>query len=97
MTDTVEPLFDDVVHARHRLAICALLNDVDAVSFATVRETLEVNDYVVSKHVKVLAEAGYVETRKSRDLGRSQTWLHLTEDGRAAYLGHLAALREMTG
>lgn len=96
MTDTVEPLFDDVVHARHRLQICALLNDVDAVSFATVRETLEVNDYVVSKHVKVLAEAGYVKTSKARDLGRPQTWLHLTDAGRAAFRGHLAALREMT-
>lgn len=96
MTDTVEPLFDDVVHARHRLQICALLNDVDAVSFAAVRETLEVNDYVVSKHVKVLAEAGYVKTSKARDLGRPQTWLHLTDAGRAAFRGHLAALREMT-
>lgn len=96
MNDTVEPLFDDVVHARHRLQICALLNDVDAVSFATVRETLEVNDYVVSKHVKVLAEAGYVKTSKARDLGRPQTWLHLTDAGRAAFRGHLAALREMT-
>ena len=96
MTAVVEPRFDDVVHARHRLQICALLSDVDAVSFGTVREALEVNDYVVSKHVKVLVEAGYVTTSKSRDLGRAQTWLHLTDAGTAAFEGHLAALREMT-
>lgn len=90
------PLFDEVVHARNRLQICALLGDVESMSFATVRETLGVNDYVVSKHVKVLVEAGYVETSKSRDLGRTQTWLRLTDAGRTAFRGHLAALHEIT-
>lgn len=96
MTAVVEPRFDDIVHARHRLQICALLSDVDAVSFATAQEALGVNDYVVSKHVKVLVEAGYVQTTKTRDLGRPQTWLRLTPAGKAAFDGHLAALREMT-
>lgn len=90
------PLFDEVVHARNRLQICALLADVESMSFATVRETLDVNDYVVSKHVKVLVEAGYVETSKARDHGRPQTWLRLTGAGQTAFRGHLAALREMT-
>ena len=92
----VVPQFDTVIHARHRLQICSLLGGVDALSFATVQETLQVSDYVVSKHVRVLADAGYVTTRKQRHGGRSQTWLSLTEAGRRALESHLAELRRIT-
>ncbi|NLE97639.1 MAG: helix-turn-helix domain-containing protein [Propionibacterium sp.] len=95
MTD-VEPRFDEVIHARNRLQICSVLADVDALEFAAVEEVLDVSDYVVSKHVKVLADAGYVESRKVHEGGRNRTWLSLTDDGRAAYEGHLAELRRIT-
>ncbi|USQ81145.1 transcriptional regulator [Ornithinimicrobium faecis] len=95
MTEVV-PQFDSVIHARHRLQICSLLGGVDALSFATVQETLLVSDYVVSKHVKVLVEAGYVATRKERHGGRPQTWLSLTTQGHRALEAHLAELRRIT-
>ncbi|MFS0705714.1 transcriptional regulator [Cellulomonas sp. 179-A 9B4 NHS] len=90
-----EPRFDDVVHARNRLQICAMLARVDALAFPTVREALDVEDYVVSKHLKVLVDAGYVSSRKERHHGRTQTWLRLTDDGRHALERHLAELRRI--
>lgn len=91
------PKFDEVIHARNRLQICALLDEVDSVDFATVRDALDVGDYVVSKHLKILVEAGYVRTHKEKFHGRARTWLTLTDSGRAALYGHLAELRRITG
>lgn len=93
----IEPRFDEVIHARNRLQICALLAEVDAAAFPTVQQALDVGDYVVSKHVKVLVEAGYVTTHKEKHRGRAQTWLTLTDAGRDALHGHIAELRRIAG
>jgi DNA-binding MarR family transcriptional regulator len=85
--------FDEIVHAPNRLQICAMLSAVDSADFATVREGLGAADSVVSKHVRVLHEAGYIEVRKATCASRVRTSLSLTEAGRAAYDGHVAALR----
>jgi DNA-binding MarR family transcriptional regulator len=87
--------FDEIVHAPNRLQICAILSAVDSADFATVREGLGVADSVLSKHVRVLHEAGYVEVRKATCASRVRTSLSLTEAGRAAYDGHVAALRSI--
>ena len=50
--------FDEIVHAPNRLQICAILSAVSSADFATVRESLAVADSVLSKHVRVLHEAG---------------------------------------
>jgi DNA-binding MarR family transcriptional regulator len=92
---TVRPLFDEVVHAPNRLQICAMLAAVDSVDFGTVRESLGVADSVVSKHVRVLQEAGYVAVRKATVGSRVRTSLSLTKRGRRAYDGHVAALRAL--
>ena len=85
--------FDEIVHAPNRLQICAMLSAVDSADFATIREGLGVADSVVSKHVRVLHEAGYVEVHKATCASRVRTTLSLTSAGRAAYDGHVAALR----
>jgi len=85
--------FDEIVHAPNRLQICAMLSAVDSADFATVREGLGVADSVLSKHVRVLHEAGYVEVHKVTCASRVRTSLSLTDAGRAAYDGHVAALQ----
>jgi DNA-binding MarR family transcriptional regulator len=89
--------FDEVVHAPNRLQICALLSAVDSADFATVRDGLGVADSVLSKHVRVLHEAGYVAVHKATWASRVRTSLSLTEAGRAAYEGHVAALQAIVG
>ena len=92
---SVRPVFDEIVHAPNRLQICALLAAVSSVDFATVRDSLGVADSVVSKHVRVLQEAGYVSIRKATVASRVRTSLVLTARGRRAYDGHVAALRAL--
>jgi DNA-binding MarR family transcriptional regulator len=89
--------FDEVVHAPNRLQICALLAAVDSAEFATVRDGLGVADSVLSKHVRVLHEAGYVAVNKATVSGRVRTSLAMTPAGRTAYEGHVAALRAILG
>ena len=89
---TTAARFDEIVHAPNRLQICAILSAVSSAEFATVREGLGVADSVLSKHVRVLHEAGYVDVHKSTCASRVRTSLSLTRAGRAAYDGHVAAL-----
>ncbi len=96
MTQAGAPAFDEVIHAPHRLRICAFLDAMTAAEFGALRDMLEVADSVASKHLKVLTEAGYVELDKPTGRGRVRTWVRLTDEGRAAYRGHVAALRSIT-
>ena len=97
MSAVPEPPFDEGIHPRYRLHICSLLRGVGSVSFAVLCEALDVADYVLSKHLKVLSEAGYVSTTKQRALGRPTTWVQLTATGEQALTAHLAALEQITG
>lgn len=88
--------FDEIVHAPHRLRICALLSPIESMEFGIVRDELGVADSVLSKQVKVLVDAGYAATAKAKgESGRARTWLSLTRTGRRAFAGHLEALREL--
>ncbi|WP_457208354.1 transcriptional regulator [Nocardioides sp. P5_C9_2] len=87
--------FDEVVHAPHRLRICAVLAAVDKAEFGTLRESLGVADSVLSKHLKVLVDAGYVVLDKPSGSGRVKTWASLTRAGRAAFAGHVAELQRL--
>ena len=85
--------FDSVIHAPNRLRICALLDAVESAEFGTVQTRLDVSASVLSKHVAVLMDAGYVEQRRATRDTRQRVWLSLTNAGRAAYEGHVRALR----
>ena len=89
------PRFDAVVHAPNRLQICALLRTVDSAEFGTVRDELGISDSVLSKHVRVLEETGYVKISKATVASRQRTWLALTRSGRDALDGHVAELRRL--
>jgi Winged helix DNA-binding domain len=54
-------------------------------------------DSVLSKHIRVLHEAGYIEVHKATCASHVRTSLSLTEAGRAAYDRHVAALRSIVG
>jgi DNA-binding MarR family transcriptional regulator len=87
--------FDEVIHAPHRLRICAFLDATDSAEFSVLRELLGVADSVLSKHLKVLQDAGYLTVTKPTGRGRVKTWLSLTPTGRQAYAHHVAALRAL--
>ncbi|WP_205601450.1 transcriptional regulator [Cellulomonas iranensis] len=89
--------FDELIHAPVRLRVCGLLAAAEEVEFSVVRDAVDVSDATLSKHVKVLADAGYAAVRKApssvRTDARLLTWLRLTPAGRRAFSAHVAALR----
>ncbi|MET9091365.1 transcriptional regulator [Streptomyces cyaneofuscatus] len=90
-----EPRYDAVIHAANRLQISAMLAAVHSMEFSRVRESLGVSDSVLSKHLKVLEGAGYVEVTKARGASYPRTWIALTRDGRRALAGHIVELRRI--
>lgn len=88
-----EAAFDDLIHAPLRLQICAMLASVQSLPFADIRDSLEISDSVLSKHLSALAEAGYVQVSRVRANSRSRRQVTLTKLGRVALHGHLAALQ----
>jgi len=89
------PVFDAVIHAPGRLQICAILASVVEAEFATVRDAVAVSDSVMSKHLKMLEDAGYITLRKAAANGRQRTWLSLASKGRKAFDAHVAELNRL--
>jgi DNA-binding MarR family transcriptional regulator len=87
------PAFDELIHAPLRLQICAMLSPVRSLPFSGIRDTLEVSDSVLSKHLSALADAGYVQVARVSTDSRSRREVALTKSGRTALRGHLAALQ----
>ncbi|HEX2771374.1 MAG TPA: transcriptional regulator [Micromonosporaceae bacterium] len=86
---------DEIVHAPHRLRICAFLDATSSAQFSALRELLGVADSVLSKHLKVLQDAGYLTMTKPTGQGRVKTWVSLTPAGKQAYAGHVASLKRL--
>jgi DNA-binding MarR family transcriptional regulator len=89
--------FDQVIHAPVRLRICAALDPVREIEFGVLLTVLQISKSALSKHISVLSDAGYVEQRRAVRDTRQRVWLGLTESGRSAYQGHVAALRRIVG
>ncbi|KAA9375729.1 helix-turn-helix domain-containing protein [Microbispora cellulosiformans] len=86
---------DEIIHAPVRLSIVAALAAADKADFRFLRDTIEVSDSLLSKHVLTLEEAGYVRVEKAFVGKRGRTWLSLTERGRAAFENYMDVLRRI--
>lgn len=87
---------DELIHPMTRLSICGLLAaGAEWVEFSVVRDTVGVSDSVLSKHSRVLEDAGYLEVRKGAVGRRPRTWFRLTPQGRTAFADHLAWLQNL--
>ncbi|MCT1479106.1 transcriptional regulator [Microbacterium sp. p3-SID336] len=86
---------DDLIHSPVRLSIMAALGQADAVHFGLLRDTVEVSDSLLSKHLASLEGAGYIAVTKGYVGRRPRTWYSLTAEGRAAFDAYIAALREI--
>lgn len=97
VTAAAEDGFDQLIHAPARLRICAALDPVREIEFGAMLTLLEISKSALSKHISVLAEAGYVAQRRAVRDTRQRVWLRLTDTGRSAYRGHVAALHRIVG
>lgn len=85
---------DEILHPITRLSICGLLAaGADWVEFAALRDAAEISDSTLSKHSRVLEDAGYLTVRKGAVGRRPRTWFRLTPTGQRALQGHIAWLQ----
>lgn len=86
---------NDTVHHRTRLGIMTVLHEIDRAEFRYLRDTLNLTDGNLSRHLRTLDEAGYIEIHKGYHGRRPRTWLSLTPKGSRALAEELAALRDL--
>lgn len=86
---------DDLVHQRVRLGILICCKEARRVEFSFLQESLELTPGNLSRHVRVLEEAGPVRVEKAFVDRRSKTWVALTREGARALSREVAALREI--
>jgi DNA-binding MarR family transcriptional regulator len=96
-TPATEDGFDHLIHAPVRLRICAALDSVREIEFGALLTLLDISKSALSKHIAVLADAGYVTQRRAVRDTRQRVWPRLSETGRSAYRGHVAALHRIVG
>ena len=87
-----------LVNERVRLGILSALAVNTSMSFAELKETLNVTDGNLSVHARKLEEATFIRSEKSFKDRRPLTQFALTHKGREAferYLGHMEALIEV--
>lgn len=87
--------FNDIIHVPARLRVCSILAEVAEIEFGVVRDSLQLSDSALSKHLRVLENAGYVALRKGIVETRTRTWISLTKIGRTAFRAHVRALRAL--
>ena len=88
---------DDVIHGRLRLGVMAYLSAVNPASFPELLGKTGATNGNLSTHLTKLESAGYVRQEKGYKGKRPQTLVHLTEDGRAAWIKYLDAMKDILG
>lgn len=87
---------DEIIHAPIRLRICSILNSVDAIDFSTIKEVLKISESSLSKHIKVLADTGYVSVKKRPSIhrldSRKITWVKMTKLGKKSYTNYVKTI-----
>ncbi len=86
---------DDVVHQRTRLGVLATLVEVRRADFTALRDGLGLTDGNLSRHLRVLEDAGLVIVEKGYDKRRPRTWIAVTPKGAKAFAREVAILRTL--
>jgi DNA-binding transcriptional ArsR family regulator len=89
------PVADQLIHERVRLAIVSSLAVNRSLTFNELKSLLQITDGNLSIHARKLEDAGYVECEKSFEGRMPKTTFRLTEEGRKAlerYLSHMEML-----
>lgn len=88
---------DEVIHGRVRLGIMAFLSGVEQAEFNAIKARLKTTDGNLSVHLRKLEDAGYVAVEKTFVGRKPLTRASLTEQGRAAFVAYLDALKKLVG
>lgn len=86
---------DDVIHGRLRLGVMAYLSTVSPAPFVELKSKVNATDGNLSTHLSKLEEAGYVRIEKTFLGKKPLTLVHLTKQGRAAWIAYLNRLQTL--
>ena len=88
---------NDVIHGRLRLGVMAYLSAVNPASFPELLAKTGATNGNLSTHLTKLETAGFIHQEKGYKGKRPQTLVHLTKQGRLAWISYLDAMRVLLG
>ena len=94
------PDLDPVIHQPVRLRIMAslaALHETESAEFTFLRELLGLTDGNLGAHVRKLEDEGYLQVEKTFVQRKPRTFIALSDKGRKAFKGHIAALEAILG
>ena len=87
---------DRVIHERARLSVLtSLLTHPKGVAFGDLKELCSLTDGNLSRHLRVLEQAGIIEIAKGHERNRPLTVCRITAAGRKRYLEYLSTLEQV--
>jgi DNA-binding HxlR family transcriptional regulator len=87
---------DRVIHEKARLGILASLAvHEDGLVFNDLKQLCSLTDGNLSRHLRVLSDAGLVKTRKTHRGPRAQTTCRLTSNGRLRFVEYIDVLESV--
>lgn len=84
-----------VIHGRLRLGVMAYLSTASPASFPELIDKIGATNGNLSTHLTKLESAGFIRQEKGYSGKRPQTLVYLTDEGRAAWIEYLTAMRRM--
>jgi len=91
------PELNPIVHGKLRLAVLSLLIAVEEADFTWLKQKTGSTDGNLGAQMLKLEEAGYVSMEKRFAGRKPQTMYRMTEKGREALAGYVAALKRLLG
>lgn len=82
-----------LIHQPQRLRIMGLLWKQGDVSYAALRDALQLTDGNIATHTKRLEDAGFLASRRALAVDRFEVRYRITAAGRVAFRSYLTALR----
>lgn len=87
---------DRIIHEKARLSVLtSLVAHPKGLAFPDLKRLCGLTDGNLSRHLAVLSEADFVSLEKGHAHNRPQTVCHLTQAGRARFIGYLAVLEQV--
>ncbi|HIP60608.1 MAG TPA: transcriptional regulator [Campylobacterales bacterium] len=87
-------MFDPLLHQNIRSKLISLLITNEELPFKALKEYLEVTDGNLSSHLTKLEKAGYVKIEKSFEGKRPKTVVHISNNGRKAFIKYISELKK---
>ncbi|MEM6415797.1 MAG: transcriptional regulator [Pseudomonadota bacterium] len=87
---------DRTIHERARLSILtSLMCHPKGLSFVDMKKLCDLTDGNLSRHVKVLVDAGFVSVAKGYEENRPHTHCKITKVGQKQFLDYVSVLQQV--